>query len=203
MADDFADIGPNQEVIEFQPNWKTNPSEKLDILVASNIYDGTIHDVSFYREPVKNLQYTVTDLETKLYALLVAFADKVGRLKAFWVPDLLARFVPTAIALDGSYIDIEKNTDLYLHGQERIFIRKNNDDRIARKIDHLEQLPLVTRLHLVTPIAGLLVDDILLCTLFYYCRFANDTLEIRYTTDAVASANISFLELFEEYSTWL
>ena len=203
MADDFADIGSNQNVIDFQPNWQTAPSEKSEILVAANIYPGSIHDISFYREPVKELQYTITDLDNKLYALLVAFADKVGRLKSFWVPDLFARFEPLSIALDGSYIDIEKNEDLYLHGQERIFIRKTNDDRIARKIDHLEQLPLVTRLHLVTPITGLLISDIILCTLFYYCRFASDTLEIRYTTDTVASTNISFVELFEEYSTWL
>lgn len=203
MADDFADVGPNQNVIDFLPNWQTKPSEKSEILVASNIYPGTIHDISFYHEPVKELQYTITDLETKLYALLVAFADKVGRLKSFWVPDLFARFTPLELALDGSYIDILKNSDLYFHGQERIFIRKVNGDRIARKIDHLEQLPLVTRLHLVTPIASLDIADIEICTLFYYCRFGNDTLEIRYTTDKVASANVVFVELFEEYSTWL
>lgn len=203
MADDLLELGTNDTVLDIQPNWATSPKLGKDILVVDNIYPGTIHDIGFSREPVKKFSIQVSDGENKLYSVLLLFVDRVARLKAFWFPDVTNLFIPLSISLDGLNLYVKKNTTLYLHGYERIFFRMKNGNRISRRIIDSEQLEESTKLVFQIPIVGMDITKVAICTFLYYGRFDQDSIEIEYLSPTIAQTTLTFIELFEEYKTWL
>lgn len=202
MADSLADLGPNTTLMDFDANWQTDPTEKREILINSNIYPGTIHSIDFYSEPRRKPTFQIQDLETKLYSFLVFFADRVARKKSFWLPDKFNRFTAVSIAVDLLSIEVEKLSDLHLHGHERLFIRLINGDRISRKISSIQQLTSTTKINLASLLPSFALTDIELISFLLYVRLDQDEIEITYHTDCAASVDLAFVELLEEYDLW-
>lgn len=203
MANSLLDLGSNTTIFEFSPEWSILPVENRQIIVQAQIYPGTVHHISFPREPQRNLKFYLGDATTRLFAFLVFFADRLGRYKAFWLQDWAKRFIPVGIAEDLSYLDIESIPGLYLHGKERLLVVMKNGDRITRLIAGAAQSTVdgqaVTRLSLYSNLPAISIADISLCTLIFYGRLNQDAIEIKYLTDKAATVDLEFSELIQEY----
>lgn len=201
--DSLLDLNPsNTTILDIPPNWEASPAIKREVMINTNMYPGTIQSIEFFRLPVNTMNYRITDLTSKLYPLLIFFADCVGRQKNFWLPDVAHRFVPTAIENTGFDLIIEKLPDLYLAGHERIYIQTSDGSRYTRKVMSITQQTSTTKLVLASQLTGLDVQDIIFCGFIFYVRFDMDVLDIEYHTDNIASAEVSFVELLKEYDNW-
>lgn len=201
MSDDLADLGTNNTIFEFDADWTTEPSETLEPFVTADIYPGTIHSVYFHDEPPRKINFKISDYQTNLYPFLIFLADRVGRLKSFWLPDLFQRFTPVSIASDWLSIQVEKLANLHLHGHERLFLRMANDDKVTRKIMSITQLTSTTQINFGTPISAINVEDIEHASFIYLGRFDQDEFDISYS-GRIPSVQFSFMEMLQEYDTW-
>lgn len=199
MADSLEGLS-GYELFSFYPDWITTPSQKREICVTDNIYDGTIHSLDFYRGPVKTIKFKLTDVDTRLYSILIFFSDMAGRAKKFWMADPFDLFTVNDIILDTEQrVRIEKLSNIYLHGKEVIYFELKNGDRITRAIDSYTQGSDYTEFVLHSTLPSFGVADVARCSLVYLGRFDQDNLDIDYDTDKVAHCDVSFIELLEEY----
>lgn len=201
MADSLLNLDPVAPIFDFNIDWETEPTKSIEPQIISNIYSGTIHSIHFFNDPKQKFKYKISDYTTKLYPFLIFFADRVGRYKNFWMPDQAERFTLRAIAGDFLSIEINKISDLYLHGHERLFLRMSNGDRISRKILAANQLTSTTQLtfSLALPEETTL-ENIEFASLLYLVRFESDEIEITYDGN-IPSVDLSFVELLEEYDS--
>lgn len=206
VADSLLDLDSGDpKIFEISPDWKVATKHKKESVGSFAIEKGTIHYVLFARDPVDFFTMTITDLQTRLYELLIFWSDQGGRAKRFWLPNFADKFNPVDIDPSGFYVDIEKQSFLYLHDKTRIFIRIDGDngDRITRKISSIEQLALVTRINFIQALpSGIDVEDIVFFSTIHLVRFDSDTIEVEYKTDTIAEATVVFRELLLEYDTW-
>ena len=204
MSDSIEDLSPvNNDIFSFPTDWTVKPKQKRDVAISASVEPGTVHYIHFFRDPVDTITIQITDLHTKLYPFLIYFADKVGRLKTFWLPDYSTRFLISQIDPSRFFIDIVKQADIYLHGKERIYIVLKNGDVITRKINSYEQMSDATRFFFSTQLPIFDQSDVDIFTLIFYVRFDMDAVDIEYLSGAAARTTVSFVELLMEYDTWV
>jgi hypothetical protein len=186
--------------------WATAPIKKKSIFVIEDIYPGTIHSLDFYREPARELKFTITGTKENIYPLLIFFADVQGRYKKFWMPDLFKAFNILEIVPGGTDIlKVEKVSNITLHGGELLYLELNNGNRLSRNIKSITHEPTYTAIEITSlpipalPLLPIAIGDIKRCSLMYLGRFNQDSLDLTYDTDDLVSCVIEFIELAKEY----
>ena len=205
--DSFEGIG-QYEILTLEPEWSVFPTQKRKIYLTENVNHG-VHNPFIARKPERGFTFTVEDSENALYAMLIFFADKLGRARKFWLPDPFACFEVQAFLFDeddGYLIRVNKVSNLEgLNGNERLHIRLQDGSVITRRIDSTVQGAtytdfLVSTLTHLDPLEDFNIATIERCSLMYLGRFENDVLEVSMTTDQLASCSIEFKELLHEYT---
>lgn len=196
MAESISGLYGNEIIFEFDADWQAEPSKIAVVGPGLLQFFGGIHTIYDSPKSLYETKIKITANSTDLNSFLFFFASRMGRKKAFWTPDHNQNF--SVISIDTTDIVVKGNHSL--EDCKRVYILLASGDLVVREITAANYSVLLDQTELVFDgnIAFDLSEGVARATKLKYSRLGNDILEVKYSTDAIAEINISFVELLGE-----